>query len=337
MGYQTPAWRGISAAVTGYTAQRLPFSPQAWDGASVLGPQQKSFSVLGQSNLRYNSSALDLVIYRQLLDTPFLNPYDFRMVPVAYEAYTAKVKPGADWQIVVSQVAAIKEWTDTQFRSLSSAAGYGGNSQLTMAGVLYAPSEGPKFQLWNYQAYDLMNTSYFQADLNWQKNDWRFSAGAQGLAQADTGRALAGSLHAAQTGVKFGAGRGPWNAAVALTYAAIGEDVLNPWGGYPGYTSIMEEDCDYSGERAWLVHFDYDFASLGAPGLKALMDYTHSHVTDMSWASPNQRESDFNLRYEFDGKLRGLSLLARQAFVTHSHSFDNTRYSDTRFMLNYNF
>ena len=335
--YETPAWSGVSIGAAGYTSQRLPFSPEDWEGTRMLAPGQKSFSVLGQSYLKYHSSAVDLTVYRQILDTPFLNPFDFRMVPVTYEAYTARLKPAENVQVLVSQVAAIKKWNDTQFHSLSDAAGYGGNNQLTMAGVVYAPPQGVNLQLWNYQAYNLMNTSYFQADLDWRRGDWRLTAGAQAFAQADTGKALAGKLHAAQAGVRFGMGRGPWNAGVALTRAAVGDDVLNPWGGYPGYTSIMEEDCDFSGETAWLLKFDYEFSAIGAPGLKTMLYYTQSYVTDSSWLSPPQRESNINLRYEVPGKFKGLSLLVRQAFVTHSHSTNDLKYGDTRFILNYNF
>ncbi|NLO92080.1 MAG: OprD family porin, partial [Elusimicrobia bacterium] len=299
--YQTPSWRGLAFGAAGYTSQPFFASPAGSDGASILSSGQSGYSALGQAYLQYAAAGLNLTVYRQALDTPFLGSNDVRMTPVTYEAYTVAAVPAEHLTVTVSQVAGIKGWTDSGFRSMTRFAGFEQDNPLTMAGAVYTTPQGHKLQLWTYQAYNFMNTSYFQYDYAWQPRQWRYAVGAQAITQVDTGDAIDGHRRGAEVGVKGGLGRGPWNAALALTQAMPGHSLDNPWAGYPGYTSIMEEDCDLSGERAFLIHFDYAFASVGIAGLVGRADYTQAFDPNSELDSPRQRERNLVFNYAMQG------------------------------------
>lgn len=337
-GYRSPAWRGIRLGLGGYTSQKFFLSPEEWDGASLLAPGQKGFSVLGQSYLEYSGGGADIVLFRQMIDTPFINAHDAKMVPVTYEAYTANKSFAPGLKVTLSQITGIKTWTATNFVSMSQAAGFDNTDyQVTMAGAVFTPAPGYKFQFWNYQAWDFMNTTYFQGDIGGSAGGWKTTLSAQALAQVDTGGAIGGRIRAAETGIRFGMSRGGFDWAAGYTQAARSHDIVNPWGGYPGYTSIMEEDCDMSGERSWLLHLGYDFTGIGLNGFYSYIDMTRAYIHSGDITSPQQREGNLVLKYNCGGKWEGLSFTAKAAAVTHSHSMGGIQYDEFRFIAAYNF
>jgi len=336
--YKTPYAAGFAAGIGVYTAQKMPFSPKSTDGSNVLAPGQKSFSVLGLSYLNYKFGNTELTIYRQLIDTPFINPNDIRIAPVTYEAYTVRNTSLPGLKLTTSQITKIKEWTSTEFISLPKAAGYDINKSVTMLGAEYQFSDDLKTQLWNYQAYDFLNTSYFQFDKTWKRNDWNYSLSGQVMAQTDTGKAIAGRIKSAMGGIMLGAGTHGANAQVAYTQAANGTDMVNPFAGFPGYTSIMEEDCDLDGQKAWLLGFNYDFSGAGLPGLYAETDYTQAYIPSSDDKSfPTQHEINFIMRYSFADYWKGLSVTFKTAYVYHSQRLGDTDYYDYRLITAYRF
>ncbi|MFA6583634.1 MAG: OprD family outer membrane porin [Elusimicrobiaceae bacterium] len=335
--YDTPYWNDLSAGLAFYTSQRLVMCPETRDGTDLLAPGQKSYSVLGQSYLKYRAADTVITVYRQMIDTPFINPNDTKMTPITYEAYTLSHGKSEGFSFLVSHVTGYKYKNSTQFVSMSDAAGYTGtNHPLTLGGVTYNKADSLKIQLWNYYAYDFMNTSYFQLDAYIPKGNWKFNLGAQALAQVNTGESIAGDIHASQIGGIAGAYTRGWTMAVAYTQAANGHDIVNPWGGYPGYTSIMEEDCDLEGERSWLLHLGYDMAFIGLPGLLTAFDFTQSHEDLDDISSPRQREGNFVAHYT-PPSAQALTLTLKLASVSNSRSMGGVKYTDSRFIARYRF
>jgi hypothetical protein len=339
LGYQTLWWKNLRAGATMFTSQGFIFNDEDKNGTGLLGsPRQTGYTVLGHAYLQGKISKTEFTIFRQELDTPFINPYDFRMTPFTFEAYTIKSKDISKFTFLASHVTKIKKWTDTTFESMSGAAGiYGANEPVTMAGVIYEPAKDYKLQLWNYYCYNFMNIAYFRADGEWKlNNETTFSASTQFINQQDIGKSLAGEFNTTMAGVQ---GILKWKGfgfRFAYTATDSNHGIMNPWSSYPGFTSIIVEDNDRAGENTWLTGLSYDFSSIGINGLSILSNYTDSCTPKTGAnASPSQRELDFTVDYRFNKLLKGLWLRFRAGFVNQDKSMDGQDMKDIRVIVNY--
>ena len=81
-------WYGdlLQLGVLGYTSQKL-YGPADKGGSQLLAPGQDPINVLGQAygSLRYAGQTF--TGYRQMIDQPWVNPYDTRMIPNLFEGY----------------------------------------------------------------------------------------------------------------------------------------------------------------------------------------------------------------------------------------------------------
>ena len=69
-----------------------------------------------------------------------------------------------------------------------------------------------------------------------------------------------------------------------------------------------------AGERTWLAEYAYDFTSVGAPGLKAILTYLSGDNIDAVGGDRKEWERDFRLDYTLqNGALKGLGFSWRNA------------------------
>lgn len=338
--YASPTWHSLRLGLAGYTSQGIFFTDPSKQGAGILGPQQQGYSVLGQAFIQADFGKSCLRFFRQPLDTPFINRKDFRMTPFLFEAYTFTNQNLKNSTLLFSYVTGIKGWTDTNFKSMTAHAGLSNtNEAVAAAGLTYHPSDDYKIQLWNYYCYEFMNVFYFQLDKSWTlENGLILSGSLQAIDQQDVGRAIAGKFHTGMGGIL---GRLNWQGlGLSMGYSSTdkGHDIFNPWGFYPGFTVLMEEDCDLAGERTLLLGLTYDFEKIGIKGWNTNINYTSSHLTDKgSLVEPRQREANVNVDYRFDGKLKDLRVRLRAAMVRSALDMQGINYNDLRVILNYDF
>jgi len=329
-------WHGLSFGLTPYTSQRGAGADDR-DGGGLLRTGQKGYTVLGQAYARWRGRDSEITLHRQILDTPMLNSFDVKMTPITFEAYTLENRSFTNLALTLSQVEKIKPWSATSFHSLSEAAGFAGTDDgMTLGGAVWT-TEPLTVQVWEYYAHNLANSVYAQADARWPRTEsitWLLSA--QGLHQQDVGAAYAGEF---QTGMGGLLGSVIWNGFTLTMGGTItdhGADIYNPWASYPGYTSLMEEDCNVAGEKAWMVGVAYDFATVGLNGLSAFMNHSESWTDESRGLSdPEQVEVDFTVDFKPRGWWQGLSLRARAALVRNSLSLKGTDYEDFRIIMNY--
>lgn len=79
-----------------------------------------------------------------------------------------------------------------------------------------------------------------------------------------------------------------------------------------------------AGERTWLAEYGYDFASLGAPGLKTVVTYLSGDRIDSAQGDRKEWERDLRIDYTLpDGPLKGLGVSWRNAtFRTNTSASD---------------
>ncbi len=338
LAYVTRPWHGLSMGASLYTSQPFFYAPASRPGTDLLDDDQNGYTVLGQAYLQASYGGFSATIGRQSIDTPFLNPFDFRMTPITYEALGLSYVQGG-LSLNLAQVAGIKTWNDTTFQPMSRAAGIeGGNEGVTMGGAVYQWGSY-QVQAWDYYCPDFMNSLYVQADGLWRLSpDWSLAVSVQATGQQDVGQAQGGQFRALQAGVK---GILKWretSLVLAYTDTADGHDMVNPWAGWPGYTSIMELHNDQAGQRTWLFRVSADLAEYGFEGLLATLTHTRAMVPHgRNFFRPDQVEVDADLQYHFQGTLKPLWVRLRGAYVDQDVTIGGDTYTDFRLIVNYDF
>lgn len=335
--YESAYWHGIGAGFAVYTSQGLLFTDKDKSGTGLLNDNQGGYTVLGQAYIQALVSKTRIRGYRQALDTPLLNRYDCKMTPVTFEALTIESRDIPSVLLTLSHVTGIKGWTDTTYQSPTVAAGFPDEDQpITLGGVVYEPDSQCKIQLWDYFCPNYLNSVYFQADVELPLDDKMLSMSFQRLYQRDVGRGIGGEFSTGMSGIQTVFGASGFELTLGFTLTDEDHDIVNPWASYPGYTSIMEEDDDRAGEKAVVFGLSYDFSGIGLTGLNARTFHTQSWTPDRGeTASPDQNETDFTLEYDFPGKLRGLQIALRNAWVFQDEALGGRDYSDFRVIVNY--
>ena len=80
-------WNTVQAGLVVYTSQEL-YGPDGKGGTRLLTASQGPITVVGEAfgALRYADQTF--TAYRQLVNRPFVNPQDNRMIPNTFEGYT---------------------------------------------------------------------------------------------------------------------------------------------------------------------------------------------------------------------------------------------------------
>jgi hypothetical protein len=302
LDYRTPWWHNLMVGVTVFTSQGLICTATDKGGTGILGPEQNGYTALGIAYLKGRVSKTEMTVFRQELDTPFINPHDCRMTPNTFEAYTITSRDLPFLTLIVSQVTKIKPWTNTSFESMAAAAGFSGtNEPVTMAGVVFEPAKNYQLNLWEYYCHNLMNIIYARGDGEWKYSD--------NLA---------------------------FVTSLACTSTSSNHDILNPWAGYPGFTTMIVKDNNRAGENTWLDGLAYDFSFVGINGLSAFSNFSNSSTPQTGpQAAPGQSEFDFTVDYRFQKFLDGLWIRLRTAFITQDKALGGQDMQDYRVICNY--
>jgi hypothetical protein len=133
---------------------------------------------------------------------------------------------------------------------------------------------------------------------------------------------------------------GPVLLTAARTQTAIGTrgsngsgtDMINPWGGYPGYTAVQVENFYRAGENATMLRLAYNFPRV--TGLSAYALWVHGSSPDVV-KEYAQTEYDVNLEWTPKFRiLRGLKLRARYGHVSQAEP-SNQHEDDLRLIAYY--
>ena len=110
-------------------------------------PGQESYAVLGRAYGELQYAKYTATLYRQYIDTPYVNQQDNRMTPNTFEAY--RITGKYDWvQFAAGYIAAIKPRNANEFISMSEQAGAppGRERGMITAGVRFTPTQRSVFR-----------------------------------------------------------------------------------------------------------------------------------------------------------------------------------------------
>jgi hypothetical protein len=283
------------------------YAPADTDGTLLLKPGQEGYAVLGEAYaaLRY-ADYVRLTGYRQLVDQTYINPQDNRMTPNTFEAVTLGGTVGpVDY--LAGYLWKIKPRNADTFISMAQQAGATGSDDgVAVAGVRLTPVAGLRIDVSEQYGVNLFNTAY--AEVDYRKplsEDWTLRLGAQFTDQRAVGQALVANAATKQWSTQT------WGARVQLIYGELtlsaafsitgsGNTIQTPWGTYPGYLALIDQDFDQAREKAVGVTVAYDFSKRVVPGLSAYVTVASGWdiINPATGATaPNQTEYDVTVDY----------------------------------------
>ena len=325
-GLRSPWWGDLfQLGFVGYTSQKL-YGPDDKDGTRLLAPGQEPITVLGEAFGAVRVLGQTVTAYRQLINRPFINPQDSRMVPNTFEAYTLT---GSANQVSYTggYITKKKNRESESFVWMSNVAGGDGSQK----GVIYAGgtwdfAKNGHIRMDEQYAVDVFNTFYVDGRYPIAIDDkTSVTLGAQYYPQTSVGDEQIGAFSTYGVGLQAGVTYGPVGGQLYYTQTGRGYDTQAPFGSHASYLSLQISDFNTAGEKAWALGANVNFSSLGAPGLTASAIYATSSDR-INYASgsaiPDRSETDVRADYAF-GKgalLEGLVATLRYAWLRQDGS-----------------
>ncbi len=301
-GLRSPWWGNVfQVGLVGYTSQKL-HGPADEDGTRLLAPGQKSITVLGEAFGALRILGQTLTGYRQLVNRPFINPQDNRMVPNTFEAY-ALTGAASGVSYTGGYITKIKMRNSDSFDWMSAAAGGSGKKGVVYAGATWDLANQASLRFDEQYGVDLFNTFYIDGRLPIAIDAKTvLTLGAQSISQKSVGEAQLGSFSTSGTGLQAAIAHGPVAAQLYYTQTGRGADTRNPFGDHASYLNLMQVAFNTAGEKAWGVGGNLDFSGLGLPGLTAAVSYAEGHDrmnAETGASIPNRNEVNYRADYAF--------------------------------------
>jgi hypothetical protein len=320
-GVRGPWWGDlVQLGLVGYTSQRL-YGPEGKGGTRLLTSTQGSITVLGEAFAALRIADQTITAYRQLIDRPFINPQDNRMIPNTVEAYTMTGDSGP-LSYIGGYITKIKLRDTDDFRWMSEVAGGTGEHKgVFFAGATYRFDKTGYVRVDDQYADDVFNTFY--ADIRYPvaiDDQTALVLGAQYYPQKAVGAKQIGSFSTWGYGLQAAVTHGPFGAQVYWTQMGTGRDTLNPYGDHPSYLNLMQVAFNTAGEKTWALGGTINFGTLGAPGLTSALIYASGgDRIDFITGAPlaDRDETDVRVDYAFpkDSVLTGLSATLRYSWL----------------------
>ena len=300
-GLRSPWWGDLfQVGIVGYTSQKL-YGPADKDGTRLLATGQEPITVLGEAFAAVRILGQTATAYRQLINRPFINPQDNRMVPNTFEAYTLT---GSAQQVSYTggYITKMKIRQSESFVWMSNTAGGTGNQE----GVIYAGgtwdfARNGYVRLDEQYAVDVFNTFYLDGKYPIAIDDRTvLTLGAQYYPQSSVGDAQIGAFSTYGMGLQAAVAHGPAGVQLYYTQTGKGFDTQNPFGDHASYLNLMQVAFNTAGERAWGIGGNVNFADFGVPGLTAAAIYAagHDRIDDLT-GSPLPDRNETNVRVDY--------------------------------------
>lgn len=321
-----------------FTSQKL-YGPLDKDGTNLLRPGQDSYTVLGTLYGKFDYADQQISLFRQRVDSPYINKQDSRMTPNTFELYMlhGSLFASPKLEYALGYISRMKEQTSTSFRYMSDVAGAEGTKKGTTAGGMrISPTEDFWIGAINYHTPDVHNFVYSEAEYKVHlANDIDLKLSLQYSDQHSVGDELIGALSTHLWGTFVSASYR--NVVLGFAYVRVSknDDMLNPYGSFPGFNSVMIKDYKKAGEQSYRIFLSYNFEPLGLPFLST---YTNVVIgdgrvdPDTGSPLPDDTEFDFTIDLRQDkGLFENFWLRLRTAHVWDD---DDAHREDYRIILN---
>ena len=340
-GLRSPWWGDLfQVGIVGYTSQKL-YGPDDKDGTKLLAPGQEQITVLGEAFGAVRILGQTVTGYRQLINRPFINPQDSRMIPNTFEAYTLT---GSAGQVAYTggYITKKKNRESDSFAWMSNVAGGTGDQQ----GVIYAGgtwdfARNGYVRMDEQYAVDVFNTFYVDGKYPIAIDDrTSMTLGAQYYPQTSVGDEQIGSFSTYGFGLQATVSHGPAGGQLYYTQTGRGYSTQSPLR-HPRQLPVDDDLGFQHGRREGLgSRRERQLRRSRRARPDRAADLRHEFRPDRfrrGSAIPDRNETDVRVDYAF-GKgtlLEGLAATVRYAWL-HQDGSPQTQ-TQLRAYLNYAF
>lgn len=383
--FETAAYEGLSMAASFYTTNKINLQQHGVSDPALLGTGLESYSILGEAYVNYDfsqfGSKTKAKLGLQRYDTPMMGSDDARTLPNTFEAYKFTNSDIENVEIQIAQVTRIAYGSFSNIYSggiLASTSGYPANGNIGTGkyvdlgdaavgkntnGVTNAlvsfKTKNFNAKVSNDYAWDLYNTLYADASLNWNclvNEDIKPFFAVQAIKQDSVGDNYMkystlggnGEVDSLYWAAKVGANYAGFSAYLAYSEttsndaadSAYKNAILSQFGGMPAFTQGMVTRHQFmAGTKASKVAASYSFKEQSV-NLSTAAYYASFDMDENSGygVARTAYEPGFDIQY-YPAALKNLQLRFRGNFPRKfaEGTSGNTGWDEYRLIANYNF
>ena len=300
---------------------------------------KKDIDRLEELYLKYHFHHNQIILGKQLLNTPFINLQDGRMRPSEVEGLWAeirslkKLKIQGGYLYGMSPRSTVKWYRADESIGIypvgvnenGSKSGYAGQLQskgILLAGVTWEISKSWKLQAWNQWVQNIFNTALLQPEYEYSFPDKsKLFASAQlifqqAIRQGGNPDPLKSYITAGSSSLVLGSRVGwknnKWETSLNYTRITNKGRYLMPreWGRDPFFTFLPRERNEGFGDvHATVFKLNYKIPKAGISSSLGLGHYQLPDVMNYrlnKYGLPSYNQLNLDLRYQFRGLLKGL-------------------------------
>ncbi len=312
-------WLQLEAAVA--SSQPL-YAPDGEGGTLLLTDQQAEVSSVALANARARLPEQEIVLGRQLVKTPYINPEDTRMIPNAVEGavLTRRREKAKTFDYGAGYLWGFKARDSSRFVSFSEELGLPEDRGVFVAGAKAMPLPGLTVGAIEYLIPDVLNTAY--AEIDWLPRpigDVQLHFAVNATDQRTIGQDLLPGPGFTASQVSALAAASYRDATVLLAVSSNGNDadLVGPFGSFPAYTVLDQLNFNDAGETTLVLGAAYDFSHVITDGLKFQVRYGMGWgVVDFLTGAPEPDQRELNLELEYHPSAGPLKDLYVQVFYS---------------------
>ncbi|WP_428739615.1 OprD family outer membrane porin [Sulfurimonas sp.] len=373
--YETAAYEGLSLGAAFYTTNGFGLDSPKTDYTKVdptlLGPNNESYSILGEAYVQFKYENTTFKGGRQKLDTPLAGSDDARMLPNLFEAYLLINTDVSDTTLIAGHVTRFAQGTFGRAYNggiLAATSGYSAvdtrnqvgefvnmgtyaigekTDGVSVAAAIYAGVPNLKVQIWDYFAHDILNAIYADASYEMKLDNASTYFAGQLIKEDGIGKKYLGDVASIYGAAKVGVKVANFNIYGAYSQTtesggnALLKSIITPWGGMPAYTQgMVTRHMFLAGTKATKGALTYDWKDFG-PKLTTTLYYVDFAMDDNNgYTHGDASEMGFDVIY-YPSAIKNLQVRLRGNFTDDFNVAATTGYTtewdEYRFILNYNF
>jgi len=335
--YETASFNGLSLGASFYTANGLGLNSDAAETARTsLLDGDDAINVLAEAYAQYAIGNTVVKIGRQMLNTPWVNGDDSRMVPNTFEAYTLINSDLPDTTIIASHVTKAKKKNSNDFVSVVPT-----DEAVNVLAAIYAGIPNTTIKLFEYYSADTINVFVAEAGYKTAVSgiklgfDLRYvnqkDVGDNKIGEIDTDLITARVKASMDNGVSFGLG-----------VASVGDqDLINLYTSDMAYTALqLQRETSKKEADSVMGYVGYDFSKVGVKGLKAAFKYTYAEFdandqyspAGKTWETDTTNEWNIDVKYKIDANNK-----VRLRYASVDYDLEETEHDELRLYYFFNF
>jgi len=294
----------LQLELAGATSQPL-WAPEGEGGTLLLTDDQAEVSQLAIANARLRGFGQDLVVGRQLIKTPYLNPQDNRMLPNAFEgvALMRERDETQTYDYGFGYLWGFKARDSSRFVPFSEALGVSEDRGIAVGGAKVMPTKGLTIGAVDYLVPDVLNTTFAEVDWIIDAAPMQFRVSANYTDQRTVGSDLmdVAPYSTNQFSARLAASYDYATVLVAASQNGDAADLQSPFGSFPAYTVLDQLNFNQAGQETLVIGAAYDLSHVLLDGLKVQTRYGWSWGAIPSDVGDpiSARQNEFNVELEY--------------------------------------